>query len=59
MFSSFFFLRLCSDGKLEAHPSVRHHLLADLPGIVRDDNTIEPFVLVDTAGSNLDEDEVS
>jgi len=41
-----------------AHASVASHLLAQLPGVRSDDNTTVPFVLLDTAGCGLYEDDV-
>jgi ATP-dependent RNA/DNA helicase IGHMBP2 len=43
-------------GKLEAHASVRSHLLCDLAGVERDDEcTAAPLVLVDTDGCDMAE----
>jgi predicted DNA helicase len=44
------------DGELEAAPSVRRHLLADLPGIAAMPMTQTPVELLDTAGAGFDEE---
>ena len=38
------------DSRLEAHKSVAKHLLCDMDGIIRDENTTVPLVLIDTEG---------
>lgn len=43
------------ESKLLAHASVAKHLLADLPGIERDDLTTVPVLLVDTDGCDMPE----
>ncbi|HLU47531.1 MAG TPA: IGHMBP2 family helicase [Planctomycetota bacterium] len=45
------------DGRLIAHESVRKHLLADLPGVARNEITETPFIFFDTAGCGLEEEE--
>jgi predicted DNA helicase len=42
-------------GKVVAAPSVRSHLLTDLPGVVASEWTSEPLCFVDTAGCGHDE----
>ena len=51
-FSSFEFY----DAQLEAHPSVRQHLLADLPGVAATTITQSPVEFIDTAGASFDEE---
>jgi ATP-dependent RNA/DNA helicase IGHMBP2 len=43
------------DADLEAHGSVRNHLLCDLPGVVANDLTQTPVEFIDTAGASFDE----
>jgi superfamily I DNA and/or RNA helicase len=43
-------------GALVAHPSVAHHLLCDLPGVARDERTVQPLAFVDTAGTGYNEE---
>jgi superfamily I DNA and/or RNA helicase len=43
-------------GRLEAHDSVRGHVLADLPHVTETPATREPLFFVDTAGADLEED---
>lgn len=43
-------------GRLVAHASVESHLLADLPGVARDDRTTTPFLFVDSAGKGWTEE---
>lgn len=45
-------------GKLTAHSSVEKHLLKDLPGIISNEETSTPLLLIDTAGCGLGEMEV-
>src|SRR5262249_38423406 len=45
------------DGELQAHPSVRGHLLCDLPGLVASPLTNTPVQFIDTAGAGYDEQE--
>jgi predicted DNA helicase len=45
------------DGELRAHPSVRDHLLCDLPGLVASPLTNTPVQFIDTAGAGYDEQE--
>lgn len=51
------------DSKLEAHPSVKSHLLSDLPGVAANEDTRTPLLLVDTTGCDMFElqtrDEIS
>ncbi|KAI9006369.1 P-loop containing nucleoside triphosphate hydrolase protein [Hyaloraphidium curvatum] len=42
-------------GKLVPHTSVKTHLLCDLPNVARTDDTTEPVVFHDTAGSEMRE----
>lgn len=44
-------------GRLEAHVSVRSHLLAELPGVAATQATRVPLLLIDTAGCDLEETE--
>jgi hypothetical protein len=44
------------DGQLEADPSVRAHLLADLPGLAAVALTQSPVEFIDTAGASFDEE---
>jgi ATP-dependent RNA/DNA helicase IGHMBP2 len=44
------------DGELEAHASVRGHLLRDLPGVRAEALTETPVQFLDTAGAGLDEE---
>jgi ATP-dependent RNA/DNA helicase IGHMBP2 len=44
-------------GRVHAAPSVRGHLLTDLPDVVATEWTTEPLVYVDTAGCGHDESE--
>jgi superfamily I DNA and/or RNA helicase len=44
------------DADLEAHPSVRHHLLSDLSGVTRNGLTQAPVTYIDTAGAGYDEE---
>ena len=44
------------DGSLVADASVRRHRLADLPGVVTNDLTSEPLMLIDTAGAGYEEE---
>jgi len=41
--------------KLVAHPSVKAHVLADLPGVRPVPETQEPFLFLDTAGKGFEE----
>lgn len=43
------------DGRIEAAPAVRSHLLTDLPDVVANDWTAEPLCFVDTAGCGHEE----
>ena len=43
------------ESKLTAHESVAQHLLCDLPGIAKDENTSVPLVLIDTEGCDMPE----
>jgi predicted DNA helicase len=43
------------DAELEAHDSVRAHLLCDLPGVVPNPLTQTPIEFIDTAGAGYDE----
>jgi len=43
------------DGALEAHPAVRQHRLADLPGMAATPMTESPLEFIDTAGAGFDE----
>lgn len=43
-------------GRLEAHPSVASHLLAELPGVARDERTAAAMVFVDSAGKGWSEE---
>jgi predicted DNA helicase len=45
------------DGKLEAHPSVEGHLLADLEGIGKNESTERPVIFLDTAGLDYEDEE--
>uniref|UniRef100_A0A3Q3BD26 DNA-binding protein SMUBP-2 n=1 Tax=Kryptolebias marmoratus TaxID=37003 RepID=A0A3Q3BD26_KRYMA len=45
-------------GRLTAHSSVESHLLKDLPGVARVEETCTPLLLIDTAGCGLTEMEV-
>jgi superfamily I DNA and/or RNA helicase len=45
------------DGELQAHPSVRGHLLCDLPGVIASPLTRTPVHFIDTAGAGYDEQE--
>ena len=47
------------DGELQAHDSVRGHLLCDLPGVVASPLTTTPVQYIDTAGAGYDEQEES
>ena len=44
------------DGGLEAHSSVRSHLLCDLPGVESNELTRHPVTFIDTAGAGYDEE---
>lgn len=44
------------DAELEAHPSVRRHLLRDLPGVQSNALTETPATFIDTAGAGYDEE---
>jgi len=44
-------------GEVQAHDSVRSHLLEDLPGCTSTPDTAIPLLLVDTAGCDLEEEE--
>ncbi len=44
------------EGDLEADPSVRSHLLADLPGVADAPLTQSPLEFLDTAGAGFDEE---
>ncbi|XP_046889814.1 DNA-binding protein SMUBP-2 [Hypomesus transpacificus] len=46
-------------GKLTAHCSVEKHLLKDLPGVLSNEETSTPLLLIDTAGCGLSEMEVA
>ena len=46
------------DGRLQAHISVKSHLLKDLPGIQETDETSLPLLLIDTTGCDIREKEV-
>ncbi|XP_064476421.1 DNA-binding protein SMUBP-2-like isoform X2 [Ornithodoros turicata] len=41
------------EGKLEAHNSVQHHLLRDMPGVEDNEATSTPLLLIDTAGCGM------
>ncbi len=41
---------------LDAPEHIRTQLLCDLPHVTRDDNTEHPFVFIDTAGCDMNED---
>lgn len=43
------------DGELQAHESVRGHLLCDLPGVAANLLTQTPVQFIDTAGASFDE----
>jgi superfamily I DNA and/or RNA helicase len=43
------------DGQLQAHDSVRAHVLSDLPGVQAGEWTISPVHFIDTAGAGYDE----
>ncbi|CAF0704160.1 unnamed protein product [Brachionus calyciflorus] len=43
------------ESKLVAHQSVAEHLLSDLPGIEKDENTSTALVLIDTEGCDMPE----
>ena len=43
------------DGRLKGDPSVRSHLLKDLPGVVSNELTETPVLFIDTAGAGWDE----
>jgi superfamily I DNA and/or RNA helicase len=45
------------DGELQAHHSVRGHLLCDLPGLIARPLTKTPVHFIDTAGAGYDEQE--
>jgi superfamily I DNA and/or RNA helicase len=45
------------DGELQAHDSVRGHLLCDLPGVSASPLTQTPMHFIDTAGAGYDEQE--
>src|SRR5260370_5290497 len=45
------------DGELQAHDSVRGHLLCDLPGVIASPLTKTPVHFIDTAGAGYDEQE--
>jgi len=42
--------------KLQADPSVREHVLSDLPGVAGSDATQTPVEFIDTAGAGFDEE---
>ena len=44
------------DGELQAHTSVRAHLLCDLPGVIASPLTQTPVQFIDTAGAGYDEE---
>jgi len=44
-------------GRLIGAPSVTSRLLCDLPGVRATEDTSNPFMLIDTAGCDMDEDE--
>ncbi len=44
------------DGRLEAHKSVRHHLLSDLPHCAATPDSEACVLLIDTAGCDLEEE---
>ena len=46
------------EGRLQAHISVKSHLLKDLPGVQETDETSLPLLLIDTAGCDIREKEV-
>lgn len=46
------------EGRLQAHISVKSHLLKDLPGVQETDETSFPLLLIDTAGCDIREKEV-
>ena len=46
------------EGRLNAHSSVKSHLLKDLPGVKETDETSLPLILIDTAGCDIREKEV-
>jgi ATP-dependent RNA/DNA helicase IGHMBP2 len=43
------------DSKLQAHKSVAQHLLCDKVGVINDENTSVPLVLIDTEGCDMTE----
>ena len=45
--------------KLIADASVNKHLLCDLPGVSKDENTTVPLILIDTTGCDMNEVETS
>jgi predicted DNA helicase len=47
------------DGGLEAHASVRGHLLCELPGVTMNRLTQTPVQFIDTAGAGYDEEQES
>ena len=47
--------RVLYEGALEAHQSVRSHLLCDFSGVGKEPLTVEPVYYIDTAGASYDE----
>lgn len=43
------------ESKLLAHESVAEHLLCDMPGVIKDENTQQAVVFIDTDGCDMDE----
>lgn len=43
------------DSKLRAHESVANHLLCDMHGVIKNENTSTPLVLIDTEGCDMTE----
>lgn len=44
------------EGLLQAHESVAHHRLCDLPGVREEELTSEPVLFIDTSGASYDEE---
>lgn len=45
--------------KLVAHDSVKNHLLCDLPNVKKTDETSIPLVMIDTVGTDCEEQQDS
>ena len=43
------------DSKLRAHESVANHLLCDMHGVIKNESTSTPLVLIDTEGCDMTE----